>query len=1007
MVIRKIVNKYVLILCVCLGSTVFASEQVHQYLKKYCYDCHGPKKQKAEIDYSKFKVDHTFLKHRKVWEEAVNQVAFHEMPPRKRKLQPSDKERKSFIQTVTRGIDNIDCSKIKDSGEVVVHRLNRYEYNNTIRDLTGIDLKPADKFPAAGGGGEGFDNNSEVMSMSPAMFEKYLEAARDISYHARFSYSRGIYFEKSPLKKHNDLQQKTTNDWELASYINNYRKENFKHLDDHEKKYDIYEPYMQKAVEYLAAKKKDPKLKTSPDDFAMELGKNRFLVDTLYSKLTRYKQHLHWKYYKLALEQVISIYEEKDPATITTERVKNAVKHYMKISEAARMTRHKLTNKSHVKLHHDMKNKKQLYLTVGPGRDGNNKDFVSWYNLKFVTKDKKDIWLKDLKPIHQEGIIKFKTNVHGKKPSMKGGKPEWIWGESAIGTQSPSQIAFNVPANASHFEGYICFDNSAGDNEIQYWVTDYKIPVYKDFQPYHPVYPTTGKKSGEVQRDAYALFDVMVKAFKVYDHHMRKLISPEELKPFYTDQHYYNARVYADLAKFEKQHNNKLTGEKADKKLVKRHEDLKNKVAKFEEERIYLFRESLKSFVRKVYRRPVGDQDIKPLMTLYHKLIEEDDNRQRAVQIIIQHLLVSPKFLYRQEDPQEGTGLVRIKPNELINRLSYFIWGSMPDERLIKLAENKEILKNEIILKEVERMLKDPRSNILAQQFAGQWLSFRDLKDNSNPDPKTYPEYAKLSDHMITEANLFFDHLFKNNLSILEILEAKWGFINEALAKHYGVSYIKGAEFRKVEFKDGRRGGILTMGSTLVATSYPQRPSPVLRGAWILEKILDSPTPTPPEDEPALDEVKKVADNATLREKLEVHRENVVCASCHNRIDPPGFTLSNFDGIGRWQDKDNGKQINALGEMQDGAKLNGPAELKKYLVKNKQKFIHTFCNKLLAFALGRSLSYYDYCTVKTMQLELEANQYRFHALVKAVVLSQPFQYRRGKAFKELAETGKK
>ena len=371
---------------------------------------------------------------------------------------------------------------------------------------------------------------------------------------------------------------------------------------------------------------------------------------------------------------------------------------------------------------------------------------------------------------------------------------------------------------------------------------------------------------------------------------------------------------------------------------------------------------------------------------------------------LVSRLLVSPDFLFRKENRHAGAGMYQISNVELANRLSYFIWGSMPDKQLMDLAIKKKLFDDKVLNAQVKRMLKDPRSISLAKQFAGQAFKFRDLADTANPDKKKFPHYTdQLRNAMIKEAELFFDYLFKNDRPITEIIDARYSFLNESLAKHYGLYNIKGNNFRKVDFKTDQRGGIITMASTLTYSSYPQRSSPVLRGAWILENIIGAPTPAPPDDVPELEDNKKVPEHATLREKLKVHRENPVCASCHNRLDPPGFSLSNFDATGRWISKENGKPIDASAVMADGTKLSGPGSLKKAILKNKAKFMHHFSNRMLAYALGRSLDYYDYCTVKEILLELEANRYQFSALVQAVARSKAFQYRRGSEFKELAE----
>jgi hypothetical protein len=318
----------------------------------------------------------------------------------------------------------------------------------------------------------------------------------------------------------------------------------------------------------------------------------------------------------------------------------------------------------------------------------------------------------------------------------------------------------------------------------------------------------------------------------------------------------------------------------------------------------------------------------------------------------------------------------------------------MPDDELFDLAARKELRKPQVLEAQVKRMLKDPKSEALTKNFAGQWLMLRTL-ETLTPDRKTYPNYDNnLRDAMIRETELFFEHIVKNDRSILEFLDSDYTFVNGALAKHYGIKGISGNDFQKVTLTDKNRGGVITQASVLTVTSNPTRTSPVKRGKWILENILGTPPPPPPPDVPELEE-KGEKLTGSLRERMEKHRENAACASCHAKMDPLGFGLENFDGVGGWRTQDGQHKIEPAGELPDGSKFAGPAELRQVLLKKADLFRKNFADRLLTYAVGRGMEYYDKCSLDDLVLASKNNGDRFSAMVLAIVKSDTFQKRRG------------
>jgi mono/diheme cytochrome c family protein len=406
-------------------------------------------------------------------------------------------------------------------------------------------------------------------------------------------------------------------------------------------------------------------------------------------------------------------------------------------------------------------------------------------------------------------------------------------------------------------------------------------------------------------------------------------------------------------------------------------------------------REIVARFAKRAFRRPVASDEVDRLMALYAMARKDGDSFERSVKVALSAVLISPHFLFRgeiQPDPDNPRAVHPINEFALASRLSYFLWSTMPDDRLFELAGKKVLRKN--LESEVARMLKDPRSRALVENFADQWLQIRNLA-SVNPDPKLYPGWNnELRDAMRKETEMFFENLMRENRSVVELIDANYSFLNERLARHYGVEGVAGPEFQKVNFKDNKRGGVLTQGSVLTITSNPTRTSPVKRGKWVLENIVGAPPPPPPPNVPELKEAHEA--KGSLRQRMELHRENAMCASCHARMDPIGFGFENYDGVGKWRDQDGDYPVDAAGKLLSGEDFRDAGELKKILVGPKrEEFLRCLASKLLTFALGRGMEYYDRPSVDGIVKNLAKDQYRFSALVNGVVKSPAFQLRRG------------
>jgi mono/diheme cytochrome c family protein len=408
----------------------------------------------------------------------------------------------------------------------------------------------------------------------------------------------------------------------------------------------------------------------------------------------------------------------------------------------------------------------------------------------------------------------------------------------------------------------------------------------------------------------------------------------------------------------------------------------------------------LSTLARRAFRRPATDSDVQDLFTFYQSG-KVEGGFEEGIATALQRILVDPEFLFRVEkDPSNippGTAH-RVTDLELASRLSFFLWSSIPDDQLLQVAEKGELGKPEVLEQQVKRMLVDPRSEALVKNFAGQWLYLRNV-EQVWPNPDVFPDFdANLRESFKKESELFFASQLKENRSVLNLINADYTFVNERLAKHYGIPNVYGSHFRRVAMKDENRQGLLGQGSILTVTSYATRTAPTIRGRWLLENVLGTPPPPPPANVPSLD-LKKGDDGKvlTMRQQMEMHRANPVCASCHRVMDPLGFALENFDATGGWRTTDDsGAPLDTSGVTPNGFQLKGPKDLRAYLVSNPDQFTNTVAEKLLTYALGRGVESYDAPAIRTIMRGAKPENYTWSSLILGIVKSTPFQMRRSR-----------
>jgi mono/diheme cytochrome c family protein len=407
-------------------------------------------------------------------------------------------------------------------------------------------------------------------------------------------------------------------------------------------------------------------------------------------------------------------------------------------------------------------------------------------------------------------------------------------------------------------------------------------------------------------------------------------------------------------------------------------------------------RRILSTLARRAYRvHEVADADVAPLLDMY-RAGRGRGTFDAGIEQALRLILTSPKFLFRYEPAPAkvaaGT-LYRISDLELASRLSFFLWSSIPDDELVRAAGEGRLADASVLEQQVRRMLADSRAGAIVENFAGQWLFLRNLQ-SFRPDPNQFPNFDdNLRQAFRRETEMLFEAVMREDRSVLELLTADYTFVNERLARHYGMPRVHGSHFRRVKVTDENRRGLLGHGSILAVTSYPNRTSPVLRGKWIMESILGTPPPAPPPNVPALADDRQSVKTQSVRERLEAHRRNPTCATCHRVMDPLGFTLENFDAVGAWRTREPSGPVDAAGQLADGTAVDGPVTLREAILRRPEQFAGTMTEKLLTYALGRGLGHRDMPVVRAIVREAAGDDYRFSRIVLGIVKSTPFQMR--------------
>jgi len=859
-----------------------ATNTLQAFLSVNCFTCHNSQAKMSGLDLEAAAGNKSFLDDRITWEKVLTKLKAGQMPP-PGMPRPDEKELQAIVQNLEGAFRAADAAAKPDPGHIAPHRLNRPEYNNTIRDLLGVDIHPADDFPQDDAV-YGFDNMADSLTVSPLLMEKYIAAAERIADAAIF----GPDLKPAPVRIDVPVPRRmeTTNSVEIT------------------------------APAYYSMSAYDVTGLSQPGSY-----------------------HLSYQ------------------LPVTAEYV-------FRITGAG--TRPAGSEPTQVEFWVDGKLAK-TYDVANVGLSGFER--------------RPDFWEERLKLSAgtHEFVVAFPRQFDGLPARYGGPNPSHLPEPPGRGGNAGANVAAGAAANVIPGSqppagpGRGAQDADLRPNKIE----ERRIAAEKARrQAEHPTWE--GLSVNE--------FDI------IGPYNYKRAPSPDSMRKIFICDYSNKAGQPACMRKI------------------------------------------VSELATRAFRRPLAPGEAEPFVTiaenaqsrsgsLEHAQIMAAESRmdgcssvvgatsggpcafEHGVSVALRAILVSPDFLFRiEKSPAPGAAPQHISTYELASRLSYFLWSSMPDAELTKHAADGTLNKPEALRAEVKRMLADPKSNALADNFAGEWLEVRRLESVA-PDRDRFPDFDDyLRDSMRQETVLFIENLLHNDGSILDLIDGKYTFLNERLAAHYGIPGVKGTAFRKVDLTGTNRSGVLTQGSVLTVSSYATRTSVVLRGKWVLENFLNAPPPPPPPNVPSLDAA-NVGTSASLRQVMEQHRANPVCASCHTRMDPIGFSLENYDAVGSWRDKDGDIPVDSSGVLPDGRAFKGADGLQGILRGDKDAFANGMASKLLTYALGRGIESYDRPVVNQIVDHVKTAEYRTSSLVLEIVNSLPFQMQSAKAAERGADKG--
>ena len=978
MMIKRFLGLFVrlALMAVCIRAAANVSnadaeeqEVLSAFLATYCFDCHDSDVQKAELSLEALmRGGNPDIADAAKWETALHMITEGEMPPKK-KSQPSQDEREGAAAAIVGMLERWTASLGENPGRVTARRLNREEYNNTIRDLLGVDFKPAADFPRDEVG-YGFDNIGDVLSMSSVLMERYLDAAEQVADKAIVTHipdwppvARPPSDQMQLLSWEEDLLRlPARGDWR-AEFSSTSGEDDIIHTLTFTPDANITDLAVEgKRVSFSA------KIRTNGTE-------RRFAVRAE----ERSPGHLvgHWT--DATASGAFTAVAMPGPAFAGSW---NAIA----FLPDGRDRKQTLTLEA---------SDGQLFGSIESDSDDSTRELdevttkadelTFGYGLQFQDR---------AMDVVVSATLEASGTLQGKWRLLSGGGDEVATGRWKAERPERKDSAQNVRTIGRSIglfrEGEVRFIYTAEEDG------EYLLRFASNQQKAGPENAMLGLfvDGREVER-----IDVAWEKPKRIERTLTLLKGAHSIGLAYLNNYVNNRsrerRLRGDRNLYVR--NIQVVGPlgKPRPALPTSHLRIIPEQPAIGSERATA-RRLIREFASRAYRRPASAEEVERIAGLVDGVLSDGGTFGEGMQLAVQAVLVSPHFLFRWEmdsnraSPEE-TGIRHLNAYEIAARLSYFIWSSLPDDELFALAMDGSLESTTVIREQVQRMLADPKSEALVRNFAGQWLQIRNL-DSVAPDSTTFPEFDEaLRESMAEETYLFFDAILRENRSILELLDADFTFLNARLADHYGLEMDGiGDAFQRVNLSpDARRGGVLTHASVLTITSNPRRTSPVTRGKWVLEQILGTPPPPPPPNVPQLEETKKVAAEASLRERMRIHRDNPDCAGCHAKMDPIGFALENYDGIGRWRDFDGTFPIDSAVTLANGANVSGPDSLKRLLV-NEKNYSNSLIEKMLTYSIGRGIEFYDRPVIESIQDEAAKSGFKLSTIVSEIACSDPF-----------------
>ncbi len=992
-------------------------------LEERCYDCHGGIKTKGGVDLKKLDTNPSVLNEYALWEKVKEVVSNGEMPPKKEEPLKAG-EKASLLSWVSQSLDQAANVNAGDPGPVTMRRLTNAEYDYTLRDLTGIDYGLAREFPADGGGGEGFSNTGDVLFVSPALLNKYLAAARKITEMASILPGTGIEFHEQRIGMRGYEQLKAQAEQSLYIW---YQHKAEPHLPKDED--DLRE------ADYMLAcwkwKHHEQMGAASLEQLAKDMNLSAAFLQNWWNLLNNDQPKSRF----LDLTRV-PWRELPAPDAASPKTVPNAVTAQLgEIQDQRKIWYFKDPKKrgsGHIQrqqqdadgirpydISAEVMGQKEVHVCIGDDGDGNKGDIALVTQLQ-VQIGKQTIpytsYLRKRVKEDREALEKLKVLAAALNPkpvltaeqlTKRIAEAEAVlakFGKHPLNTPvdadtlaiaAPQVITLPLPEGAYRFKATCRLDLNHPDIDaatIQWKLATGTPP---DVTKIMPGVITVWKINSTAHRETMRDFAMMKQAFP--DEYVRRL---EEISrnaqrgPSRLSVYYFSDEQLTTLLSAKEQQ--ELKDMKADWAYLAPPKLNPKQAAEVDQ----LMRTHLHDFARKAWRRPLQAEETAKLDALYADGLAKELDRESAAREVLVLILISPNFLFKAETlpvlataPSPGADHP-LSATELASRLSYFLWSSLPDEALLKVVEDGNLLKPDVLNAQVKRLMSDPKAEAMAKEFMGQWLAFDGFANHNGVDEKKFPQFtADLRSDFYQETVSFFTHLIREDRPVTDITTGDYTFLNDRLATFYQIAGVQGSEFRQVSVSTSHRGGLLGMGSLLTKTSRPHRTSPVLRGNWLLQTVLGVVVPPPPPNVPELKEHGEKP--ATVRDMLEQHRADQACSVCHDRIDPLGFALESFDPIGRFRTQDEaGLKIDDSGSLKDGTKFAGLDGLRTFLKSRDSQFTAHFCRKLLGYALGRQVLPTDKALLAKMQDEMKANGHKISAAILTLVNSRQFLNRR-------------